>query len=88
MKLEFDERFYKRLKKIKDKELLLKIKKAILNMEAAEKTQDILHLKKLEGAGNYYRIRIGDYRIGMELENEVFWLITIAHRNEIYKFFP
>ena len=88
MKVEFDSSFYKRLIKIKDKHLLEKVKQAILQAENADVIHNIKQVKKLEGFKNYYRIRIGDYRIGLELKKDTVWFITIANRKEIYKIFP
>ncbi len=88
MKVTFDQKFYKRLSKIKDKDLLSKVRRAILNAEAAATVHEILHFKKLESSGEYYRMRIGDYRIGIELIGNTLCFITIAHRNDIYKLFP
>ena len=88
MKIVFDESFYKRLAKIKEKLVLEKVKKAILQVEAVEKIDQIPNLKKMEGFKSFYRIRIGDYRIGIELKQDTLWFITIAHRKDIYKNFP
>lgn len=44
--------------------------------------------KKLEGqkkGTNYYRIRIGDWRIGIEYIKPDVIMITILHRGTIYK---
>lgn len=40
------------------------------------------------GYESFYRIRIGDYRIGIEIINEVITFITIFHRKDIYNKFP
>jgi mRNA interferase RelE/StbE len=37
---------------------------------------------------NYYRIRVGDWRIGIEYVNPRVVLITILTRGKIYKQFP
>ncbi|MCH5597631.1 type II toxin-antitoxin system RelE family toxin [Niabella ginsengisoli] len=50
-----------------------------------------LDYKKMKGAANdenYYRIRIGDYRIGIELKHPDVILIRVLARGEIYKYFP
>ena len=39
----------------------------ILACKSAQQLNDIAHLKKLSGYQTYYRIKIGDYRIGFEL---------------------
>jgi mRNA interferase RelE/StbE len=47
--------------------------------------------KRMEGqkkSENYYRIRIGDWRIGIEYINPKVVIITILSRGDIYKKFP
>lgn len=67
MNVEFDESFFKSIEKIKDKNVAKKIESLILSIRTANKIQDISNLKKLEGYKQYYRIRIGDYRLGIRL---------------------
>lgn len=46
---------------------------------------------KMEGQKKdekYYRIRVGDYRIGINNINPKVVVITIIHRNAVYKTFP
>ena len=88
MKVSFDKSFHKRIVKIKDKAVLEKIKFAILSVESAENVQQIANIKKMEGFKTYYRLRVGDYRIGLELKKDTFSFITIADRKDIYKIFP
>jgi mRNA interferase RelE/StbE len=62
--VEFRKSFEKDLAKIQDEDLLSRIKAAIEEVEAVESLLDLTNVKKLKGDGDYYRIRIGDYRIG------------------------
>ena len=43
---------------------------------------------KLSGYTDYYRIRIGEYRIGLKYSNKTITLVRFLHRKDIYKFFP
>ena len=43
---------------------------------------------KMEGAKNAYRIRFGNYRIGLYLEGTDLVLSRVLDRKDIYKFFP
>jgi len=46
-------------------------------------------LKKLtEGRGEYYRLRVGGYRVGLEVEGEAVVFVRYLHRREIYRYFP
>lgn len=89
MIVEFDKSFLKSIEKIKDSKILQKIEKIIIELEASESLSKIRNLKKLVGFKNYYRIRIGDYRLGFELINRnTIRLITITVRKDIYRKFP
>ena len=50
--------------------------------------QDIPSLKKMEGFTNYFRIRKGDYRIGIKIEDSKIYFLRCLHRKDIYKYFP
>jgi mRNA interferase RelE/StbE len=47
-----------------------------------------LGIKKLSGFPDAYRIRSGNYRIGMFLEGDKVIFARVAHRKDIYKIFP
>jgi mRNA interferase RelE/StbE len=51
---------------------------------------DSIHnLKKLRAAsGSYYRIRIGEYRIGLIFSGGIVTFVRCLHRKEIYRYFP
>lgn len=89
MIVEFDKSFEKSLDKIRDKSLFSRIEKSIEIIEKANNLEDIPGIKKLSGFKSYYRIRIGDYRLGFEkIDPKKVRIIIIAHRKDIYKAFP
>ncbi|MGH7494515.1 MAG: type II toxin-antitoxin system RelE family toxin [bacterium] len=76
------------LKKIKEKQLLQQIKAIIEEVEQVPSIGAINNLKQLKGGENYYRIRVGDYRIGLKQEQETVVFVRFLHRKEIYRYFP
>lgn len=46
------------------------------------------NLKKMSGASGFYRIRMGDYRIGVAVEAGVVEFVRVLHRRDIYRYFP
>ena len=88
MKIDFKKSFLKELKKLKNKNLQNAIYDAIVQVESAKTISQIKNLKKLSGYEFHYRIRVGDYRIGVKLENEVVHFVVFEHRKDIYKGFP
>ncbi|MBI4315746.1 MAG: type II toxin-antitoxin system RelE/ParE family toxin [Chloroflexi bacterium] len=88
MKVEFKSSFAKDLKKVKDTDLKARVKQVIEFVEKAKSLQEIKDIKKLKGDDRYYRIRIGDYRVGLILEGETVAFVRILHRKDIYRYFP
>jgi mRNA interferase RelE/StbE len=88
VKVEFRRTFEKDLKKINDKSLLVKIKSTVNSVEDAASLDDVANLKKLKGNEGYFRIRIGDYRLGLFLEGETILFVCVIHRREFYRYFP
>ncbi len=43
--------------------------------------------KKLKGAAGYYRIRVGDYRVAYEIQDEVLVVLVlkVGHRQGFYR---
>jgi mRNA interferase RelE/StbE len=58
------------------------------NLLACKKLSEIASLEKLAGHKTYFRVRIGTYRLGFELQEDCVELLAIMHRKEIYRFFP
>lgn len=88
MKVEFKESFLKDLKAVKDKSVLAKVKAAIEASEVLESLDRITHLKKMRGSREYFRIRIGDFRLGLKLEGDTLVFIRLLNRKDIYRYFP
>ena len=88
MKTAFRESFDSDLAAINDQSLLRRIRKIIEQVEAARTFQQIPNLKRLESTGKYYRIRLGDYRLGFVFEDGKVTFIRCLHRREIYRYFP
>ncbi len=88
MQVEFLEKFSKDLDKLKTSHVKESVRKTILRVESASSLSEIAHLKKLSGHKSAYRIRIGDYRIGIFVEGNVIQFARVIHRKDIYKIFP
>ena len=88
MKIEFKNSFAKDLKKIRNKKLLKNIRKIIEEFEKVRNISDINGLKKLKADGDYYRIRLGDYRIGLIIKSDLVIFVRTLHRKEVYRYFP
>ena len=88
MKITFRKKFLKELANLPAKD---RKKIEIFVFEELENCKTINNVKgieKLTGYTSFYKIRFGDYRVGIRFENDEFTLERVMHRKEIYKFFP
>ena len=88
MKVEFKKSFLKELQKLRNKGLKNSIADCIVQVESAQSINQIKNIKKLAGFEDYYRIRIGDYRIVVKIEEDTIYFVVFEHRKDIYKNFP
>jgi mRNA interferase RelE/StbE len=88
MKVVFTKQFNKDIGRIKDRRIAYSVESAILAIKQSTKLSEINNLKKLRGYSKAYRIRIGDYRIGIIAQDEVIMFSRFLHRKEIYRYFP
>lgn len=88
MKAAFAGSFLRDIRKLPDETIREQVRNAILLVEAAPDIRSVANLKKLSGSGSYYRIRIGDYRIGLSVQDDVITFIRVLPRREIYRYFP
>jgi mRNA interferase RelE/StbE len=57
-------------------------------VKRADNLNDVPNLKKMQGYDTYYRIRLGDYRVGIEVVSEQVIFVRLLHRKDIYRKFP
>ena len=88
MKVTFRQSFARDLKKVKTQAVLDRVRRAIEQVEATSTTQEVRDLKKMSGAGNFYRIRVGDYRLGVVVGAGQVEFVRCLPRRSLYRFFP
>ena len=90
MNIDIRKSFYHNIKKITDKTTKAEVKQAILAVKKAQTIRDIPELRKLEGykKGIFYRIAVGNYRIGITIEDNLVTFAKCLPRKDFYKFYP
>ncbi len=53
-----------------------------------KKFSELIKAERMAGYPHYYKIRFGDYRLGLHFSEGNLTLERILHRKEIYRFFP
>jgi len=88
MQVVFLKKFSKDLDKItqpKDRKALGDVIKLV---KEVAKLEEVPGVKKLSGFNDAFRIRSGNYRIGVFVNGKVVQFARVAHRKDIYKLFP
>ena len=88
MEVKYSKPFEKDLKSLSEKSVVLKVDEIISHITTSSSLQTLKGIKQLKGHKNCYRIRIGNYRLGLLVNGNVVWLARIMHRKEIYRYFP
>ena len=88
METRFDAGFNRDLRRIRNSDLRRRIGQAIQNVQSASTISEVPGIRRLRARGNFYRIRVGDYRIGLEVEGSAAILQRFGHRSVIYRDFP
>lgn len=87
MECKFEKAFERDFKKVKDKNLAKAILDCVQKVSKAKTIHDISNIRKISGHKSAYRIRSGNYLIGIIVENNLAIFIAFAHRKDIYKKF-
>jgi mRNA interferase RelE/StbE len=87
--VEYTKRFLKELSALST-EIQARVEPIVFHDLESENPFELGYLEKMKGYPDKYKIRIGDYRIGITVEkgNKVLVCERIAHRREIYRIFP
>jgi mRNA-degrading endonuclease RelE of RelBE toxin-antitoxin system len=88
MNIEFRKSFETDLRNLKDRKIKRQIQAIIEEIELAKSLTELRNVKAIQGYRGFYRIRIGDYRLGLYLEQDTVALVRLLHRKEMYRYFP
>ena len=88
MRLSFRKSFERDLKRISDPVVLRRVRRSIEQVEAADDMSRVRGARRLSGSGSFYRIRIGEYRIGLAVEASDAEFVRVLHRRDVYRYFP
>jgi mRNA interferase RelE/StbE len=89
MIVRIDKSFQKDVSRINDAKIKTAMVETIKAIREAENLASIKNLKKLTGYKEFYRIGLGNYRIGLRYtDSQELICIRFLHRKEIYQRWP
>ncbi|MEB3175945.1 MAG: type II toxin-antitoxin system RelE/ParE family toxin [Cyanobacteriota bacterium] len=67
MQVEFRRLFLRDLQAVKDRKLRQRIEAFVMALEGASSLSELRNIKPIQGNPNFYRLKVGDYRLGIYL---------------------
>ncbi|HHT9105984.1 MAG TPA: type II toxin-antitoxin system RelE family toxin [Candidatus Wujingus californicus] len=88
-KVEYTKRFLKELSML-PKKIQVKAERIVFNELPSSNPFELGYIERMTGYPDKYKIRLGDYRIGITLDkdNQIIVCQRTAHRKDIYRIFP
>ena len=89
MNISYGLRFSKDLDAIHNEQNVRKKLLSIINqIKETDSLKKLAGVRKIEGYSDYFRIKLGDYRLGFKYKNNKIELLRFLHRKDIYRRFP
>lgn len=88
-RIEYTKRFLKELSKL-PQDIQARAEKIVFDELVSTNPFELGYLEPMTGYPDKYKIRLGNYRIGITIDkdNKLIICLRIAHRKDIYKIFP
>jgi mRNA interferase RelE/StbE len=64
------------------------VKQVIQGVKEAATIDTVVGVKKMQGYDTFYRVRLGDYRFGIEVVDDQVIFVRFLHRKDVYRYFP
>ena len=88
MEIRYQSQFNRDLRRLRNPSIAALVEQVIEELKAASTIRDMRDVSRMISAGEHYRIRIREYRLGITLDGETAILRRFLPRGEIYRYFP
>ena len=85
MKIEFSSSFTRDLRRIRDRSIRERVDKVIEQLEKMDNFTETSNIKKLRGYENRYRVRVGNYRLIFQFNEDIVIFLRCLPRQDIYR---
>ena len=88
VEIRYSVQFNRELRRVRTPGLSRRVERVIEELKSASNITEVRNVRKMAGSERHYRIRIGDYRMGMEIDGNVAILLRFGRRGQVYRDFP
>ena len=88
MEIRYHNQFHRDLRRLGGTSLAAQVEQIIEELKAASTIRDLHSVSRMTAPGEHYRVRIGEYRLGITMDGQTAILRRFLPRGEIYRRFP
>ena len=89
MDVRYRQAFLRDLKKLKKQAIYDRVfALSFETLPAADDLSEIPGVKAMKDHPRRYRIRIGSYRVGIEVDGDIVEMVRVLNRRDFYRYFP
>jgi len=89
VEVQYRQSFLRDLKKLKRQPVYDQVLELVFTtLPEVDRLSAVAGVEAMKGHRNRYRIRIGDYRVGIEVHGNRVEVMRVLHRREFYRYFP
>ena len=85
MRLDIRPSYNRDMRRIRQADVRRRLARRLEELEAAPRISEVRSTLKMAGYDNIYRIRVGAYRLVVEVEGDLVSLLRVAHRRDVYR---
>ena len=80
--------FDRDLKKIRDSKLRDRVRAILESALHADTLREVEDVQPISGHPSHFRIRVGEFRIGVRLDGDILTFARFATRRDFYRIYP
>ncbi|MDE2670098.1 MAG: type II toxin-antitoxin system RelE/ParE family toxin [Chloroflexota bacterium] len=88
MEIRYRTSFGRDLRRERNSDLRRRVERIVEQLQSAPSVASVPSVAGMRGYANHYRIRVGDYRLGIVVDGDTAILVRLLHRRDIYRHFP
>ncbi|MXZ89508.1 MAG: type II toxin-antitoxin system RelE/ParE family toxin [Dehalococcoidia bacterium] len=88
MEIRYRTSFGRDLRRERNSDLRRRVERIVEQLQSAPSAASVTGLVSMQGYANHYRVRVGDYRLGIIVDGDTAILVRFLHRRDIYRHFP
>ena len=88
MEIRYRTSFGRDLRRERHSDLRRGVERVVDLLQRAPSVANVPGLVSMQGYANHYRVRVGDYRLGIIVDGDTAILVRFLHRRDIYRHFP